>query len=298
MDWNELKTAAQVLRLGTISAAAEALNVHRATVTRHIDQLEATLGAKLFHRHARGLTPTALGLDLLRISEATDEQFGQFHRRAQGQSQSLDGELIVTAIESLAPRLMPTFNSFREQHPLVNIRFIASETLLKLEYGQAHVAFRVGPRPQDPDNVVRPLTTVQFGMYATSGYVARHDHPRGPGDWDRHSFVGGDSEAPRSPFHIWMLDNIPAERIHFRTNRISVMSDAICSGIGIGFMLLDDVRQRDDLVEILAPRPEWESTVWVVTHVDLHRTAKIKAFLDILRDTTSKATTAPQSAPA
>jgi hypothetical protein len=43
--WTEIKTAYQVARLGTVSAAADVLGVHRATVIHHIDTLEAELGA-------------------------------------------------------------------------------------------------------------------------------------------------------------------------------------------------------------------------------------------------------------
>ena len=64
-NWDEIRTAFHVARLGTVSAAAEALGVHHATVIRHVDALEARLGARLFQRHARGYTPTEAGRDLL-----------------------------------------------------------------------------------------------------------------------------------------------------------------------------------------------------------------------------------------
>tara|TARA_R110002126_G_scaffold270887_3_gene414719 strand:+ start:156 stop:545 length:390 start_codon:yes stop_codon:yes gene_type:complete len=101
-NWNEIRTAAHVARLGTISAAADALGVHRATVNRHIDMLETELGGKLFQRHARGFTATELGQELLRIADATDEQFGQLHRLANKHSVELKGELVVTSLEFLA----------------------------------------------------------------------------------------------------------------------------------------------------------------------------------------------------
>jgi DNA-binding transcriptional LysR family regulator len=41
--WAELRTAYQVAKLGTVSAAATALGFHRATVNRHIDVLEKRL---------------------------------------------------------------------------------------------------------------------------------------------------------------------------------------------------------------------------------------------------------------
>ena len=57
-NWDEVRTAYQVARLGTVSGAAEVLGVHHATVIRHIDSLEKRLGTKLFQRHPRGYTPT------------------------------------------------------------------------------------------------------------------------------------------------------------------------------------------------------------------------------------------------
>ena len=50
-NWDELRTAYEVARHGTVSGAAAALGVHHATVIRHVDALEARLGVKLFQRH-------------------------------------------------------------------------------------------------------------------------------------------------------------------------------------------------------------------------------------------------------
>ena len=66
--WAELRTAYQVAKLGTVSAAADALGFHRATVNRHIDVLEAEIGARIFIRHARGYALTELGEDVLRVA--------------------------------------------------------------------------------------------------------------------------------------------------------------------------------------------------------------------------------------
>ncbi len=55
--WSEVRSAYAVARLGTVSAASAELGVHRATIIRHINTLEASLGARLFQRHTRGYTP-------------------------------------------------------------------------------------------------------------------------------------------------------------------------------------------------------------------------------------------------
>ena len=101
--WNEVRSAYAVARLGTVSAAATELGVHRATIIRHINTLEASLGARLFQRHARGYTPTAAGLDLARVARTTREQLDQLAVRARGHESAVTGELIVTSIEMVSP---------------------------------------------------------------------------------------------------------------------------------------------------------------------------------------------------
>jgi DNA-binding transcriptional LysR family regulator len=76
-NWDEIRTAYQVARNGTVSGAADVLGVHHATVIRHIDALEQRLGVKLFQRHARGYAATEAGDDLLQVAKATDDQFSQ-----------------------------------------------------------------------------------------------------------------------------------------------------------------------------------------------------------------------------
>ena len=64
-NWDEVRTAYQVARIGTVSGAAKVLGVHHATVIRHIDALESRLGAKLFQRHPRGYTATEAGQGII-----------------------------------------------------------------------------------------------------------------------------------------------------------------------------------------------------------------------------------------
>ena len=72
--WTEVRSAYMVAKLGTVSAAADALGVHRATILRHIDALEAELGSKLFQRHQRGYTPTDVGRELLEVGSCADDE--------------------------------------------------------------------------------------------------------------------------------------------------------------------------------------------------------------------------------
>jgi DNA-binding transcriptional LysR family regulator len=270
--------------LGTKSAAAESLGVHRATVTRHIDALEADLGAKLFQRHARGYTVTEFGQDMLRIADATADQMMQLRSAARGKSEGLSGELIITSVDVIAELVMPSIGEFAVEYPQVQVRFVASQSLLKLEYGEAHVAFRLGPKPHDPDNVVKLHTNLPIGLYASKAYAARNGLPETLDDLAGHRFVATTGEASRVPIDDWFEKHVSKSQIAFATNQNHVMRAALLGGLGIGFASAHTASINPDLIEVIAPRPEWAVPIWICTHVDLHRTAKVQAFLAIVKD--------------
>ncbi|MBW7920540.1 MAG: LysR family transcriptional regulator [Rubellimicrobium sp.] len=283
-NWDEIRTAYQVARLGTVSGAADALGVHHATVIRHVDALESRLGVKLFQRHARGYTATEAGRDLLQVAQVTDDQFTQLFGRIRGRGDGVTGELVVTSLAELSPLLTPILIDFQRENPGLVVRYLTGTRLFRLEYGEAHVAIRTGASPEQPDNVVQPLGTQGMALVASAAYVARHGLPEGAADLARHWFVSDDETTSRSPFNRWLADLVPRERIIFRTAEVQGLRDAILAGAGIGFMPRWNVAARDDLHEVAPARPEWETPLWLVTHVDLHRTTKVRAFTAYLKD--------------
>ncbi len=282
-NWDEVRTAYQVARMGTVSGAADILGVHHATVIRHIDALEKRLGAKLFQRHARGYTPTEAGRDLLSVAQTTEEQFGQLISRIKGQGDVVSGELVVTAITGMADLLVPVFGAFQISHPDVSIRFLTDMRLFRLDYGEAHVAIRAGATPQEPDNVAQPLIKVRIGLYASRSYIARHGLPTGEADLPKHRFVSSDNIDSRAPFQRWLKDAVPASAIMFRVTEAAATEAAILNGVAIGFLAVWKASTNPDLVEIIPNKPEWSSPLWIVTHVDLHRTLKVQSFLAHLK---------------
>ena len=281
--WDEVRTAYQVARLGTVSGAAEVLGVHHATVIRHIDALEARLGVKLFQRHARGYTPTEAGSDLSRVAQATEDQFNQLVGRLRGQGESMTGELVVTSLDSLAPLMVPALAAFQAAHTDLTVRFLTGERLFRLEYGEAHVAVRAGTAPEQPDNVVQPFAPQRMALYASQDYVDRNGAPSGPEGFASHRFVAHDDKKFRAPHAKWMRVNVPDEAIVFRATDFRAIEEAVVSGSGIGFMPCWEAARRGGLVEIMPSIPDWSAPLWIVTHVDLHRTHKVQTFLTYLK---------------
>lgn len=283
-NWDEIRTAFQVARIGTVSGAADALGVHHATVIRHIDALENRLGVKLFQRHARGYTATEAGQDLMQVATATDDQFTQLAGRIRGQGEGVSGDLVVTSLVMLSPMLVPVMAKFRRENPDLTVRYLTGDRLFRLEYGEAHVAIRAGAAPDQPDNVVQPFTFQPLHLVASPEYIANHGTPADEGALADHWFIGHDNAESRAPFIQWLNATVPANRIVFRTTDNRAMVDAVLAGAGIGFVSKWEMERHPELVEVIPPRPEWSAQLWLVTHVDLHRTTKVQAFLKFLKE--------------
>jgi len=281
-SWDEIRTAWHVAQAGTVSGAAEALGVHHATVIRHIDALEARLGVRLFQRHARGYTPTEAGQALAQVGRVTDEQFAQLSTRLTGAGSGIDGDLVLTTLPALVPFLRPALIELARRYPDLVLRVQTEMRVVRLEYGEAHLAIRAGPRPTEPDNVVQALARYPVALCASPAYLERYGRPADDAALSKHRFVCEETDEGRAPFAQWLARLKPAPRVSFRSNEASARRAAIADGLGLGF--LHGESAASDVVEVMPSRPEWEFTVWMVTHVDLHRTPKVQAAVSIIRD--------------
>ncbi len=282
-SWDEIRTAFHVARMGTVSGAAEVLGVHHATVIRHIDALEGRLGAKLFQRHARGYTATEAGEDLLRVAQATDDQFSQLTNRIKGRGSEVAGELVVTSVESMGPQLVPVLAAFQAEHPQLNMRYLTGSRLFRLEYGEAHVAIRAGNPPDQPDNVVQPFFQMKFALYASPEYGRRNGFPEKVADLAKHRFVAFDESGSRAPFSRWLRQNVPDENVSFVSGDSRVLESAVYAGAGIGFLPVYGGNEHPELTQVIEPDDAWTVPTWLVTHVDLHRSGKVQALLTHLK---------------
>ena len=276
-SWDDIRTALAVARTGTVSAAAEALGVHHATVIRRIDALEAQLGTRLFQRHPRGYALTEPGHALLKVANETDERFSQLAAQIGGAGDRIEGELVVTSLPELADLVMPRLIDLLRRHPGLRLNYVTDVRLFRLDAGEAHVAIRGGTRPTEPDYIVRRMCDVPQSLYATADYLAAHGDPA---DLARQRLALPGPEARNAPVMRWLADRISPETVLTVANDAAAREAVIRAGLAMGPLAPS---RAAGLVEAIS-LPEWTSTLWLVTHVDLHRTHKVQAAVEALRD--------------
>ncbi|RRS09546.1 LysR family transcriptional regulator [Pseudoalteromonas sp. J010] len=283
-DWQDLKVAYTVAKLGTLSAAAEYLHIHHSTVLRRINNLEKELGTRLFHRHARGYQVTQTGEKLLATATIIDERLMELSTSIVASDSQLRGKLLVTTVSGFMDILSEPCLAFQQQHPQVQLEVLLDQKRLRLDHGQAHVAVRAGSKPDEPDYVVQQLTTLEAGLYASSDYIKRMGIPTTVDALQGHNFVSGVTGFnARVPYFAWVDEHIAESQVTFRVSETSDATRAIVNGLGIGGVQHNVARRYPDLLPILKEELRWCSQVWLVTHVLVHRTAKVQALCEVLK---------------
>lgn len=284
--WTEMRTALFVARFGTVSAAAEAIGLHRATVLRHIEILEKELGEKLFFRHDQGYTPTEAGHELMLAADSAEERFSILKARIRARLQIQTGDIVLTSMPVVAPRLMSAVLAFHLAHPGVTIRHIATSRSLKLERGEAHVAVRATPTAGEPDNVEQPFAKFNLGLFASRDYLDRMGEPKAVSDLAKQEYVAPETSdlcGTSEVYSAWLGQYASESQVVFRTTDLAVLDSAVEAGIGMGFVPVFAAKNKPNLVQVLPEHVSRIGELKIVTHVDFHRTPRIQALIKVLK---------------
>ncbi|MEB2185182.1 LysR substrate-binding domain-containing protein [Xanthomonas campestris pv. campestris] len=194
------------VRLGNLSRAAAAMHLTVSALSHQVRSLEQRLGYPLLQRHARGVSATLQGQQLLdRIAphlDAIAEAFQPFAARR-------EDTLTLSITPSMASAwLVPRLGGFLALHPTVEINLFSSERLVDFErQQQVDAGMRIGAGHW-PGLIAEPLFDEWLVPMASPALIARmggvdaqplHHWPLlgdPDGDWLRWFATFG-GEAPR-----------------------------------------------------------------------------------------------------
>lgn len=284
-DWDTLRIFLAVARTRSLRAAAEAMGVNHATVSRAIRVLEDDLGTRLFDRASTGLTLTQPGEELLTLSQPLEAQAHVIRRRIAG----LDGRPSGIVRVSVAPVFgfcysAKLFTAFSEAYPEIDLDVSVTNRFSDLTRSETDVSVRIAYQIED-DVVGRRLLTYRKAFYAAPDYLARHPEPVACQGKGAH-LIGWSAEHDaawqrETPFPEARLRNIFAEGV--------LQREAAAAGMGITILpcFMGDADPR--LMRVPGAGAFPDRSIWLLLHSDLRRTARVRAFVDfaaeaILRD--------------
>jgi DNA-binding transcriptional LysR family regulator len=281
-DWNDLRLILAIARTNSLTGAASALRVNHSTAFRRLGALEDKLGVRLFERMPGGVyQPTPTGQRLAAGAERIESETDALDRDLAGADLSLTGSLRVTAPESLAFHLLPELIArFRKLHPGIRVELIVDNRVLNLSRREADVALRAA-QPQDADLFGRKLGHIGWTIYGEHGRYVEMGQGEALRAFRRGPTIGWEGGVGTLG-GAWIDQHTDEGAVVYRTTSLISQFAAAREGIGMALLPCPLADREPALVRLAPPMKALERELWIVTHVDLKRTGRVRAFLDVI----------------
>jgi DNA-binding transcriptional LysR family regulator len=279
----------RVVETGSFSKASADLGITQPTATKHVAALEARLGARLFHRSTRGVTPTEVGTAYYDKCKVIARQLEEADNLAALMQSRVQGTLRISTSVAFGRRVMtPLVLGFMQQHPGVQIDLSFDDRYVNLVEQGVDLAIRMG-RLADSSLGARFLGLNPWVLVGSPEYLARRGTPAIPAELANHealiySSVQGDER--------WQFAGTDGKSVQvpvkgpLRSNNLSALLAAARAGFGLAalpwYVAHDSV--RDGAVQPLL-------TGWTLPSQEIHAVfssprlvpTKVSGFVDFLQ---------------
>ncbi len=192
--WETYRSFLAVMTEGSLSAAARKLGLTQPTLGRHIDELEADLGLKLFTRSQTGLIATQAARELVPHAQAMASAAEALVRASSGAGAEERGTVRLTASVFIGGEVLPDILArFREKHPRIAIELILSDQTQDLLRRDADIAVRM-VQPKQEALVAKKIGKTTLGLFARRDYLERPRHAAHADEVSQHAVIGFDRE--------------------------------------------------------------------------------------------------------
>ncbi len=286
LDWEKLRLFQQVAEAGSFTEAARRLHMSQPALSRQIAALEDSFGAKLFHRHARGLAMTHEGEQLRAATRDMQDRLETARDAIDASRDRPTGEIRLTTTVSFGSTwLARQLGDFLDRYPDITISLALSDQDVDLAKREADVAIRFHP-PLQSELVQKPLIGIRHYLCASPDYLARHGVPRSIAELEQHRLIAYGDSAPEFLKGInWALElghqgapRTPALTI----NNSHGILQAVEVGAGIAALPSYLIRFSGKVRVVL---PELEGPVFrtfFTYPVELRRSLRVAALRDFL----------------
>nr|WP_206022273.1 LysR family transcriptional regulator [Halomonas bachuensis] len=269
LHWDDLRVVQAIAEAGSLSGAGRRLGTSHATVFRRLNTIETRLGVALFERSRTGYAPTPAGEDLAATAARVAAEVHGAERRVAGRDLRLSGIIRVTTTDTLLMGLLsPIFADFQHAHPEIILEVAVSNQLFNLSQRDADVAVRPSQAP--PEHLVgRRVGSIAQAVYARADTITD-------------GWIGPDRHLGYTALDTWMAENGANERCRYRVDTMLGMLAAARDGLGRAVLPCYLADAEPALERNGEPIPELATDLWLLTHPDLRRVARIRAFMAFL----------------
>jgi DNA-binding transcriptional LysR family regulator len=283
-----IRSFVEIADQGSLTRAAETLNLSRAMVSRHLESLESWLGARLLHRTTRKVSLSEAGEEALprlrqMLDLAADLQAVAGVRRSEA-----TGRLRVTTSLSFALSVLTqTVVDFQAQHPRIEIDLLTVDRAVDLVSERIDLAVRITNRLDD-SLVARRLATCRSVLCAAPRYLAEHGMPATPEDLAAHHCITH-AFGTRAEYRLGRSGRLVTQPVRgtLSGHETAVLKQAALAGAGIAMLptyFVGEEIRRGALLRVL---PEYEPEALGIHAVYLsrqHQPLPLKLLVEFLAE--------------
>ncbi|KVL25573.1 LysR family transcriptional regulator [Burkholderia territorii] len=284
---DELQAFAAVVDTGSITAAAQQLDVTVSAASRTLGRLEEKLKTTLLRRTTRRLELTEEGRAFLQDARAIIESVENAEEQMLARREMPSGRLRVDAATPFMLHvIVPLVRGYRERFPKVELELNSNEGIIDLLERRTDVAIRIG-RLKDSTLHSRRIGNSRLRILASPAYIEAHGQPRKVEDLGKHTLLG--FTQPES-LNVWPILGADGEPTCVEPDIWSSSGETLrqlaLEGAGVvclsDFMTAQD-REAGRLVQVLARQTlEVEQPINAVYYRNTAISSRIASFVDYM----------------
>jgi len=264
-EWEDYRVFLAVTRKGGFAPAAPSLGMVTATVKRHIERLEDTMGAALFDRTSQPLTLTPAGMALKSVPESMERADVAFREAALTEQREARGTVRVLAPELIGEYVLPSlFARLRRTHPDIHIELDLPLAPAPGARQQADLAL-MAAAPRSGELTGERLGHAPFGLFARRDLLDRIGRPVCVEQLDKLPVIGLRSAAKTRLAHALLGLSLPDGLTRIRCDTAARQFDAVRSGLGLAICEVPLAARYAELERVL-PDVGRDVPVWMVMH--------------------------------
>jgi DNA-binding transcriptional LysR family regulator len=276
LDWNDLRVVLAIARAGSLSGAACHLHVTHSTVFRRLAVIEQTLGVRFFERFRGGYAATAAGEAAAVLAERLADEIAELERRLSGQDMRPSGKVHIATADTVWPLVCRRVPEFRARHPEIVPEFTIANAMANLTRREADIAIRPVPEPLE-HLVARRIADIAHALYASPDYLTRNNTP----ELGSHDWIGLEDTVAPTVIGRWLRQHVRSGQVVLTVDALAAMRDAARAGLGLAVLPCYLGDSDDGLRRVAVTSPDVpRSALWLLTHDDLRRTARVRAAMD------------------
>lgn len=278
-------------RLGSLSAAAELLNISRSSVSKQLAALEKKIGSRLFNRTTRKIVLTEVGLEVLKEAHKVELALQAIEHISEDHQSDMEGEIKISCASAQGrAHLLPLITQFLILHPNLRINLQLEDRFVDMVAENIDVSIRIGHLP-DSTLIARKLGDLSWVLCASPEYLKNAPPLETPSDlvdhrclfyqnlkwtmntWTFSSKKGEESVAVSGPLSI----NDPSALVSAALKHLGVLL--------IDKSLLDDNMNQGKLISLLPNyRPIGGLPMYIVYPEKEFMPARIRALINFIID--------------